>query len=106
MWDNFRIALLPREPSADELLEAIRAEAMLAEMDFHEDLAELAESDTDAATRRDFAETYRKLIGVHPTQRTTFREGLERVRDGGGMPIADLIDVLRRRYASSVHSEK
>jgi hypothetical protein len=75
-------------------------------MDFHEDLAELFEAETDAARRRDFAETYQRLIGVYPTERHTFREGLERVRDGGGMPIPDMIAALRRDYHARLHSEK
>lgn len=67
-------------------------------MDFHEDLAEFFETEPHAELRRDFAERYRKLIGVYPDQRQTFREGLERVRDGGGMRIADMIATLRRNH--------
>jgi hypothetical protein len=74
-------------------------------MDFHEDMARLSETELDSALRRDFAERYRKLIGVPPEYRGTFREGLERIRDGGGMPIPDLIEILRRQH-SPLHSEK
>jgi hypothetical protein len=106
LWKNFRITLLPREPSADELVEAIRAKAVLADMDFHEDLAELFETEPDALLRREFAERYRSLIGVYPTQRHIFREGLERVRELGGTPVASMIEALRRAYGAAIHSEK
>lgn len=106
MWHNFGIAPFSREPSADELLEAIRAEAVLAAMDFHEDLATLSESEPVPSVRRELAETYHRLIGVYPHERDAFRGGLERVRDGGGMPVADLIILVRRRARGALHSEK
>ncbi len=74
-------------------------------MDFHEDMALLFESEPDRELRRDFAERYRTLIGVSPERRDTFRAGLERIRDVGGMPIADLRDAVRRHRPAS-HSEK
>jgi hypothetical protein len=98
--------LHPRQPSADDLLEAIRAEAVLTAMDAHEDLAALATSETNEMIHREFADRYRSLIGVFPHERELLRQGLEHVRDGGGMAVADLIDAIRRDTHSALHSEK
>lgn len=66
-------------------------------MAVHEDVAEFYENETISADRKYFADAYRRLVGVHPDQRHEFHEALERIRDGGGLPVADLIDILNRR---------
>jgi hypothetical protein len=98
LWDNFGITSLHGESSADDLLEALRADAVLARMELHEDLAALAEEETDEALRRTFAERYRRLVGILPHQRKEFRRGLERIEAGSGMPVGDLVALFRRGY--------
>ena len=73
------------------------AELQLLKLDAHEDLAVLYEQETSEYFRSVFAENYRTVVGVHPDQRDEFLEALLRVQDGGGMPVADLIEVLNRR---------
>jgi hypothetical protein len=73
------------------------AELKLELLDAHDDVAEFYDSETLPEYRQKFADAYRRLVGVHPADRHEFREALLQVRDGGGMPVADLIDVLNRR---------
>ena len=73
------------------------AELQLLKVDAHEDLAVFYDQEASAYLRSVFAEKYRTAVGVHPDRRDEFREALLRVRDGGGMPVADVIDVLKRR---------
>ena len=73
------------------------AELQLLKLDAHEDLAVFFDQEETNYLRSDFAEKYRTVVGVHPDNRDEFREALLRVQDGGGMPVADLIEVLNRR---------
>ena len=73
------------------------AELQLLKLDAHEDLAVFYEQETSEYLRSVFAEKYRTVVGVHPDRRDEFRDALLRVQDGGGMPVADLIEVLNRR---------
>ena len=73
------------------------AELKLELLDVHEDVAEFYDQETLPEYRQRFAESYRRLVGVHPALRNEFREALIRVRNGGGMPVADVMDVLNRR---------
>ena len=67
-------------------------------MEFHADLADLWETETCPTLRQQFAEQYRRLIGVHPAQRELFRSALQGIRDGGGRPVDDLAAILGRDY--------
>ena len=73
------------------------AELRLERVAAHEDVAEFFDNETVPAERQLFAESYRRLVGVHPDDRHEFRQSLERIRDGGGMPVGDLIDEFNRR---------
>ncbi len=73
------------------------AELKLLKLDAEEWLAVFHDQAEHEYLRSAFAEKYRTAVGVHPDQREEFREALVRVREGGGMPVADLIDVLNRR---------
>ena len=73
------------------------AELRLERVVVHEDVAEVFDSETVPAERQQFAESYRRLVGVHPADRHEFRQALERIRDGGGLPVGDLIAVFNSR---------
>lgn len=73
------------------------AELQLLKLDAEEWLAVFHDQADAEYLRSAFAEKYRTAVGVHPDQREEFREALLRVRDGGGMPVADLIEALNRR---------
>ena len=73
------------------------AEIQLLKLDAHEGLAVFYDQEKTEYLRSVFAEKYRTAVGVHPNQREEFREALVRVCDGGGMPVADVIDALNRR---------
>jgi hypothetical protein len=66
-------------------------------MNLHERLAEHAVRERSGSLRAEYADRYRELIGVAPDQRAEFLAALERVRDGGGMGVQDVIDLLRIR---------
>ena len=85
------------ELSAEATQAAWDAELRLERIAAHEDVAEIFEAATIQSDRQEFAEAYRRLVGVHPEQRHEFGEALERIRDGGGLPVADLIEILNRR---------
>jgi hypothetical protein len=85
----------PRYESNRRYLEELKAERKLAELDLYEDLAGLHAEETCHLLKARFAERYRELIGVHPDRRDELREAMERVRDGGGAEVADVIDGLR-----------
>ena len=76
---------------------ALDAELRLERVAAFEDVAEIYEAATIAEDRQKFAEAYRRLVGIHPENRQEFCEALERIRDGGGLPVQDLIDILNRR---------
>ncbi len=73
------------------------AELRLERVAAHEDVAEIFDTETVPTERQQFAESYRRLVGVHPDDRHEFRQALERIRDGGGMPVDDLIEAFNRR---------
>ena len=73
------------------------AELKLELLDVHEDVAEFYDQETLPEYRKRFAESYRRLVGVHPARRDEFRDALIRIRDGGGMPVKLLMEVLNRR---------
>lgn len=87
----------PRTLSADAYRESLEARKTLALMNLHEGLAERAIRERSGSLRTEYAGRYRELIGVSPEQRAEFRAALERVRDGGGMGVQDVIDLLRLR---------
>lgn len=66
-------------------------------MNLHEGLARAWERMPAQSLRDDFAARYRELIGVLPGQRDEFRAALERAREGGGMSVQDIVDLLRIR---------
>lgn len=66
-------------------------------MDLHRGLAERSEAEPSPHLQAVFAGRYREIIGVPPERRTEFREALERVRDGGGMDVQDVLDLIRLR---------
>ena len=59
--------------------------------------AEMANELLSTDLRTAFADKYRRAVGVHPDRRDEFRAALLCIRDGGGMPVADVIDVLNRQ---------
>lgn len=65
---------------------------------FH-DLAHRFEQKASAHLRQEYAERYRRVIGVHPAAREEFRQALERICAGGRMPVQDVIAVLERDYS-------
>ncbi len=73
------------------------AELQLLKLDAEEWLAVFHDQAEHEYLRSAFAEKYRTVVGVHPDQREEFRDALILVRDGGGMPVADVIDVLNRQ---------
>lgn len=91
------MAFGPRPPSAEHYREKLKARATLARMRLHEGLAERWERAVSPSLQAEYAQRYRQLIGVVPTLRGELRAALERIEDGGLMPVADVIDLLARR---------
>jgi hypothetical protein len=75
-------------------VEQVKAKRILARLDQFGHLAEAWKREESQLLREGFADRYRRLFGVSPASHAAFRAALERVRDGGGMPVADVIDVL------------
>ena len=98
--DYFFVTLDSRPPSAEEYREKLNARRTIAMMNLHRGLAERAETDPSPSLRAQFAERYRELIGVAPNVRGEFRAALERIDTGGGMPVQDVIDLLRMRHSN------
>ncbi|MBC7815807.1 MAG: hypothetical protein IAG10_02785 [Planctomycetaceae bacterium] len=73
------------------------AELQLLKLDAEEWLAVFHDQAEHDYLRSAFAEKYRTAVGVHPEKREEFRESLLRVRDGSGMPVADVIEALNRQ---------
>lgn len=73
------------------------AELRLEHLTAYEDVAEFFDAATVLSDREKFAASYRRLVGVHPEHRQEFREALERIRDGGGMPVDELIAEFNRQ---------
>ena len=90
----FRVTIAFRQPSADAWRSELQAEQRLAKMDLVEDLAELASESPVAAIRQRSSDRYRSLVGILPEHRQEFREGLERIRAGGGMAPDDLAQLI------------
>jgi hypothetical protein len=70
-------------------------------MDLFEDFADLHDTEPTPQMRRYYAHRYRELIGVHPDQRQELREALQRVVNGGGSAVNDVIDLIRRAYENT-----
>jgi len=79
----------------------LSARQKLALLKVHEGLAERYEREKSASLRAEYAASYRKVIGVDPEQRHEFRDAMERVREGGGMSVQDVIDLLRMRHQAN-----
>jgi hypothetical protein len=70
-------------------------ERKVALMNLHRALAERFDTERDPSLRQRFAERYRELIGVYPGERERFRAALDRVNEGGGATVQDVIDRIR-----------
>ena len=88
---------MTRELSPEAAQAAWDAEVQLLKLDAEEWLAVFHDQAEHEYLRSAFAERYRTAVGVNPNQRAEFREALLRVRDGGGMPVVDVIEALNRR---------
>lgn len=80
--------------SADQLREQLRAERVLADMELMEDLAQLHETELNPAFRQEFADRYRRVLGVAPRHRMRFREELEKILHDSGGSVAEAIEGL------------
>jgi hypothetical protein len=80
--------------SADQLREQLKADVCMADLDLFEDLADLHDTEGSAKLRVEFANRYRKILGVNPPQRHKFKEGLQGILDGNGKFIADVISEI------------
>lgn len=87
----------PRPLSCQALRAQDDAEVKLAEIDLHEELAELYEAEACPQLRRQFAELYRRLIGVYPEQRRELQEAMGQILAGGGASVDNVLALLRRR---------
>jgi hypothetical protein len=96
------VAVADRPPyAADDLLEQLRAESRLANMDLAEDLASVYETEATQALRARYADAYLRCVGVVPEQRSDFREALQWIVAGGRQSVADVIEGFRReRHAN------
>lgn len=85
--------------TADELHEQLRAEVRLSQIELFEDLAELHDTEPSVRLRAEFAERYRRGVGVYPALRQEFKAAMERIVAGvGNRPIADIIESLESRH--------
>jgi hypothetical protein len=75
---------------SDRLRHQLAAETKLAELDLHEDVAELHDAAVGAERAR-FAAWYRELIGVHPDRRRELRDAVARIEARGERPVADAV---------------
>ena len=87
--------------TADSYRESLNARKALAILMLHEGLAERCEREQSPSLRSEYARRYRTVIGVLPEQRQEFRLAMERVRDGGGMSVQDVLDLMRIRYQAN-----
>lgn len=67
-------------------------------MEFLEEAAACAESDGLSILRLNLKNRYRAVVGVNPEHREELRAALERVRAGGRMAVADVIDLINRDH--------
>jgi hypothetical protein len=90
---------------AEQAMNRLQAGDLLRLLDALEPSARRWEEAGPGMLRRAIASRYRKLVGIEPGQRQEFRAALERVREQGGMPVAELVDLFRaqssRLFSSS-----
>lgn len=87
-------------PAPPDEREVIRAEALLARLEFHAELAELYETETSARLRERYADRYRRLLGVAPEQRQALQAALAGVVAGSGQRVAGVLQDLAREQRS------
>ena len=92
-------------PSADDYLEELRADAKLAEMEFLEEAAAWGESDGPPILQRHLENRYRAVVGVNPEHRQELQSAMEQVKAGGGMPVADVIDLINHAKGRDHHAK-
>ena len=88
---------MAKELSPEAARAAWDAELKLELLDANSDIAEFYESETITRYRESYANSYRRIVGIHPADRDEFREALIHIRDGGGVPVAEVIDILNRQ---------
>ena len=98
---NVRINAPSRRLSAADLREQLRADRVLASTDLFEDLADLHDTEESPRLRQQFAERYRRLIGVHPDLRAEFRTALHNILNDGGGAVDDVIELIHRDHENS-----
>lgn len=96
LWQNIFITFAPRQESSENFRASLDAEVALAKQDIATDFLELWQTETCPALRQHFAQQYRRMVGVDPSRHDEFRQALERIRDGGGMPVAHLMTAFNR----------
>jgi len=87
-----------RPQTAEQAWQARAADRKLQVLTATAHLAEGWERETSERVCQAYVSLHRKLVGVHPAQREEFRAALNRICDGGGMLVEDLIDTLRRKW--------
>ncbi len=88
---------MEKELSLEAQKAALAAELKLEMLDAASYIAEDRDKETATKIREIYAKWYRGLTGIHPDDRDEFREALIHVRDGGGVPVKDLIERFNRR---------
>lgn len=74
--------------------QGMEAIEMLRRLERNEDVARWAESIVPDLLRPGFAERYRELVGVTPEKRHELKAALERICDGGGGDVRDVLGLL------------
>lgn len=74
--------------SLEECLERRKADRVLSLLDIHEPLAERAETAPDGLLRQAFANRYRDIFGIDPSERTRLRTALK----VEGTPVIDVLE--------------
>ena len=69
----------------------------MAKQEIAKDFLVLWQTEACPALQKHFAEQYRRMVGVDPLHHDEFKEGLERIRVGGGMCVADVVALFNRR---------
>lgn len=90
------MALVPRSEPATTLVNAAKADALLAKLDAMEELAEVCETEVIPAMRGRLAARYATLIGVEPSLRGELRARLEIIRVSGDRSVRDIIEELHQ----------
>lgn len=91
--DYFFVDGEPRPPSAQDLRERLKAQRLLVLMDQHEDFAAAGERSNFSAQRVVFANCYRELIGVDPSERHELRQCLQHLQN---VTVEELLANFRR----------